>query len=1234
VVREQRRVDLGKQRDAHAIAEKDYVTCHEQILKDADWDDQLRDSLEERESRLRAWRVAVRERRQRKLSLRDAVYGDGTLFVSSLDIVFANLSMKRPSSHADPALPAYDELRGLSAMSTWQDVHGGRPSPQSYRSTVPVIDYVVQSFHRSLPIALWMERHSALCSESYQGHSSCILCALRHCKIDFGKMLGQTMLLPKFALGCDPIRGASQYLCCLFDAMRAREVALGHCSSDDGCDVTAVDRMFRFWVEFRWECVSCKRKSMSFLEQWVWRVLADGFEAEEATVQELYLRSCAVILIERSCGPCGTHTQHRQQCCLATLPRVLLVEVDRTRASSADSSCALPVLAEDYLAFPVLGPNLMLTSLMFSFRSACACRSEDGDFWWFEAGRTPHCVGQSICGLLKSKVCMLAYQQEALSSIRSGRGSKSCSAATAVPASHAVPAQFSEASLREVCGRDVMVDRRVLLERVAPYSSRLFTYGMYAEQSFQCVYFDLLSAEDIEACLFGLEDKRNGLQGIQLDFAWFVACCRACRVVASEFADVRTRRLASSGLADGKVVAPGMSGDRQTAGTSAQQTIKDGKRRVAEAVVEGRRHKRRAEQRSGFATLFCAEDEFSQSGASSAHVSKDLSNADVGLNRSGVFGGGAAHDSNAAVTKAPSAKGVLKAQGDHAASSGVRVLRAQQSSNTDMRAHAGSAFLVTVGSATLQSTALYGKLVALFLDEEYIVVPLLAEMRQVFGDSRARELAQSAWLVAWPRWEVFAEEVLVAAGRSEDFSITASLNILAMRELLFALQRFLIARDKDRPSDQMKLRSLQAMGFKWAHGEVWGRNNCLADSLLQLLIKHGLIRQSVDRRAACKANRVALESQPSLVPRRADGRLDLGGYLQHHRHAEAIIRFFFDRFRCRAADLPAAGFVVYCHANYDDNDHPPDQVLVCEGLGVRVGPPLHFHLFNWVGSGCDGYHYDPLWLTNAALDLTVADASGDVQQEVNTAPLLPPAASASGPTIPGSATAGTGVTFAQAGPDHVPADPPRPVRRRIGQQIDRRRLLQRRRSMADDVCDELPLSFVQLVLSDTENDGADNVGLPRVRRVLRRAESEVSIGAADDLLATRLADAFTPGDLGACSEVTASETSLPRASEGTSASLSLRQGDSSERPRWKQFTPERIDQTGRICLARVWGSGRGAQCSRSPQQQELVSGLCVMHERERVKFGVPRHGFIHDDIPHEKWVDFVKAAGKCQRDHL
>jgi hypothetical protein len=68
--------------------------------------------------------------------------------------------------------------------------------------------------------------------------------------------------------------------------------------------------------------------------------------------------------------------------------------------------------------------------------------------------------------------------------------------------------------------------------------------------------------------------------------------------------------------------------------------------------------------------------------------------------------------------------------------------------------------------------------------------------------------------------------------------------------------------------------------------------------------------------------------------------------------------------------LPAAGFLVFCHANYDDEEHPPDHVLVCAGIGLRVGPPLHLHLFNWIGSGLSGYHYDPLWISNEPLDLS------------------------------------------------------------------------------------------------------------------------------------------------------------------------------------------------------------------------------------------------------------------------
>ena len=77
-VREQRRVDLGKQRDARAAAEKEYVTLRERAARDADWDQQQRVSLEERQAYLEAYRKAVKDRRDRKLELRAAAQGEGS----------------------------------------------------------------------------------------------------------------------------------------------------------------------------------------------------------------------------------------------------------------------------------------------------------------------------------------------------------------------------------------------------------------------------------------------------------------------------------------------------------------------------------------------------------------------------------------------------------------------------------------------------------------------------------------------------------------------------------------------------------------------------------------------------------------------------------------------------------------------------------------------------------------------------------------------------------------------------------------------------------------------------------------------------------------------------------------------------------------------------------------------------------------------------------------------------
>ena len=71
------------------------------------------------------------------------------------------------------------------------------------------------------------------------------------------------------------------------------------------------------------------------------------------------------------------------------------------------------VLAEDHLAFPDLGPNLELASVLFSSaRSVCACRCGGGDFWWFDAERAFHCLGPSVCGVMKSRVSLLVYQRQ------------------------------------------------------------------------------------------------------------------------------------------------------------------------------------------------------------------------------------------------------------------------------------------------------------------------------------------------------------------------------------------------------------------------------------------------------------------------------------------------------------------------------------------------------------------------------------------------------------------------------------------------------------------------------------------------------------------------------------------------------------------------------------------------------------------------------------------------------
>ena len=125
----------------------------------------------------------------------------------------------------------------------------------AYRSGSAAIDFAVQSLLRLLPVARWLDAHADLCAKAGDS-SACIVCALRSCRDDFGKQLGQTLQRPRFSLGYKASAGQAvhrepvEYLRRLLDEMRSREVLLGNAvPGSDGRGVTHVDRLFKFWRE-------------------------------------------------------------------------------------------------------------------------------------------------------------------------------------------------------------------------------------------------------------------------------------------------------------------------------------------------------------------------------------------------------------------------------------------------------------------------------------------------------------------------------------------------------------------------------------------------------------------------------------------------------------------------------------------------------------------------------------------------------------------------------------------------------------------------------------------------------------------------------------------------------------------------------------------------------------------------------------------------------------------------
>lgn len=165
---------------------------------------------------------------------------------------------------------------------------------------------------------------------------------------------------------------------------------------------------------------------------------------------------------------------------------------------------------------------------------------------------------------------------------------------------------------------------------------------------------------------------------------------------------------------------------------------------------------------------------------------------------------------------------------------------------------------------------------------------------------------------------------------------------------------------------------MRGQGQSFTDDEGRCANDCLADSLLQLLVRGGFLAECTwdERRMACAQNRRALvDGLEDLRPRQRDSftNADLGpdprAYLQHDVHAASTVRFFMEWFGSRGKkrrELPAAGICLSVRSRFDSAVLPLARSVICAGRDA-VGEPVEFALYNSTGSGTSGYHYDPVF---------------------------------------------------------------------------------------------------------------------------------------------------------------------------------------------------------------------------------------------------------------------------------
>lgn len=177
-------------------------------------------------------------------------------------------------------------------------------------------------------------------------------------------------------------------------------------------------------------------------------------------------------------------------------------------------------------------------------------------------------------------------------------------------------------------------------------------------------------------------------------------------------------------------------------------------------------------------------------------------------------------------------------------------------------------------------------------------------------------------------------------------------------------------------SDHEKQRQLKDAGFIFGIGEVHDNNDCLADSLLQLLLIHNVVDGAQfngihSRRTACHDCRrhLVYHQDSTLHPRvrRPDGsvasvspNLHANAYLQHNVHGPAIILFFLNKYGYTSIGATVSHLSIVAHARYDSEQIPSEATTL--SLPDRTSRNcLTLDVYCQTNDNMAGNHYDPMW---------------------------------------------------------------------------------------------------------------------------------------------------------------------------------------------------------------------------------------------------------------------------------